>query len=143
MELHIETEINAPAEKVWEILAHQFDDIADWSKTVRESRAIDSDEMPVGFTPASNAPFPGRETVTAVATLQEIIIDYSEENKELTFAGAGLPSFFVHAKDRQRVIPQSPDKCLLTFDVDIKLRGVFKLMEPILKRRMHSTFSGV
>ena len=66
MELRIETEINAPADEVWEILAHQSDDVADWTATVSESRAVDAgkyDEIKA----ASTAPVPARETTSSFA----------------------------------------------------------------------------
>ena len=65
MQVHIETEINAPAEKVWQILAHQFADMADWTTTLSESRVVDSSELPKGLKIASNAPVPARETTSS------------------------------------------------------------------------------
>ncbi|MCP4608973.1 MAG: hypothetical protein GY845_09700 [Planctomycetes bacterium] len=41
MELQITQEINAPAEKVWEILAHQFAEISEWSPRIESSRVIE------------------------------------------------------------------------------------------------------
>ena len=62
MQVHIETEINAPADRVWGILAHQFADMADWTTTLSESRVVDVSELSGGIKIAHNAPVPARET---------------------------------------------------------------------------------
>ncbi len=145
MELHIETEINAPAEKVWEILAHQFAEIGEWSSTVKESRELSAGEIPSRFIPASNAPALGRETIAGPGVkLKEVITEYSEEKMELTFEGIDLPPLvFNSGKDTQSVISKGSNKCLLTFDVDMQPRGIFKVINPLLKRRMGSTFGAI
>lgn len=143
MQVRIETEINAPAETVWNILAHQFGNIADWSPIVKESHVIDATEVPAGYVTAPNAPVPGRSTTTKVATLKEIITAYHEEKMELTFQGAGLPPIFSFADDKQSVLAIGPDKCVVAFDIRMEPRGPFKLLNPVLKRRFTSTMGGV
>ena len=59
MQLHLEQTINASADKVWTILAHQFAEIGDWASTVHTSRVIDMSEVPNGFNVAPTAPVPG------------------------------------------------------------------------------------
>lgn len=143
MQVHIETEINAPAEHVWQILAHQFADMADWTSTLSESRAIGRSELPEGLTIAAHAPVPARETTSSFAKAIEVISDYSEEEMELTFVAANLPPILSSAANTQRVISQGDDKCLITFDMNIGLRGIFKIMAPFLNRRFQKTMSGV
>ena len=143
MQVHIETEINAPAEKVWQILAHQFADMADWTTTLSESRVVDSSELPKGLKIAPTAPVPARETTSSFAKAIEVISDYSEEKMELTFHAANLPPILSEAANTQRVVSKGPNKRVLTFDMNIGLKGVFKIMTPILKRRFHTTMSKV
>lgn len=143
MQVHIETEINAPAEKVWQILAHQFADMAEWTSTLSESRIVDVSELPQGLKIAPNAPVPARETTSSFAKAIEVISDYSEEKMELTFEAANLPAILSTAANTQRVIPHGENKSMITFDMDIGLRGIFKLMRPILSRRFQKTMSSV
>ncbi len=143
--MHIETEIEAPADKVWQILAHQFVDISEWSTLINESRLIPINEIPKGYEPTPSAPAPARQTESSIGpTLIEVITHYSEEEKKLTFEGADMPAlFFVYAKDTQSVIPISEGKSKLTFDIDIKLRGLFQVFNSILESRFSSTMAEV
>ena len=143
MQVHIKTKINAPAEKVWQILAHQFDDIATWSSIVNESRRLSAGEIPAGFTPAPSAPVLGRETVSPALKAKEIITHYSEEKMELTFEAADLPPIMTYADDVQRVIPNGPNQCIVTFDIRMEPWGPLKIFNPILKGRFAKTMGGV
>ena len=136
MKLHLEEEINASADKVWTILAHQFAEIGDWASTVHTSRVIDMSEVPNDFNVAATAPVPGRATTNELGELREILTEYSEANKELTFRVAGLPRIMKSAVDIQKVIPKGPDKCLMTFDIEMIARGPFRLLGPVLKQRL-------
>ena len=142
MELHLETEINAPAEKVWEILAHQFGDMADWTETLSESRVVDAGQYP-DIKAAPTAPVPARETTSSFAKAVEIITEYSEDNMQLTFEAVGLPPFMSSARNTQRVISKGANKSVITFDFRIGLKHIFNLMSPILKSRFSKTMSGV
>ena len=143
MQVHIETEINAPAEKVWQILAHQFADMADWTNTLSESRIVDKNELPKGLKIAANAPVPARETTSSFAKAIEVISDYSEEKMTLTFEAANLPPILSTAANTQRVVAKDANNCLITFDMNIGLKGVFKIMTPVMKRRFQSTMGKV
>lgn len=139
-EIHIETEINAPAEDVWAALAHEFAEIDKWSSTVSESRAIDASEVPDGWEVAPTAPIPGRETTSPAGAFREIFTMYSDENMEFTFRADGLPSIIAYMADTQRVIHLAEGRSLVTFDVTMEAKGSFKVLGPILKGRFASTF---
>ena len=143
MQVHIETEINAPAEEVWQILAHQFADMADWTTTLSESRVVEASELPEGLKIAANAPVPARETTSSFAKAIEVIYEYSEEKMELTFEAANLPPILSTAANTQRVVAKGSNKCLLTFDMNIGLKGIFKILAPILQRRFQNTMGKV
>ena len=139
-EVHIETEIDAPAEEVWAVLAHEFADIDKWSSTVDESRVIDMNEVPEGWAVAQGVPVIGRETTSSAGTFREIFIMYSDEKMELTFRADGLPSIIARMTDTQRVIALDDDRSLLTFDVSMEASGIFKALGPVLSGRFASTF---
>ena len=91
MDLHLEQEINAPADKVRKILGHQFGEIGNWASGVETSRVLDVSEVPSDFELAASAPIPGRGTTSPLGEIKEILIMYSEDKKEFTFRAAGLP----------------------------------------------------
>ena len=62
---------------------------------------------------------------------------------ELTFNAANLPPILSTAANTQRVISKGPNKSLLTFDMNIGFKGIFKIMTPIMKRRFDTTMSKV
>ena len=142
MDLHIEQEINAPAEKVWGILAHQFAEIGNWSPRIKSSRAIDISEVPAEFKVATNAPVPGRVTPNPLGELTEVLTKYSEANMSFTFEVAGPAPLASLTVNNTQVIAKGDDKCLVTFDIKLMPKGVFKLFSPVLKRRLQTSSLG-
>lgn len=142
MRVHIEKKINAPADEVWQALGPEFADIDDWATFVRSSTALSVDDAPKGMTIATTAPVAGRETTTK-ATLREFITAYSESERSLTFDGAGLPPIVRHARNVQSVRDHGDGTSTIVFDVDFEFKGPFKVLDPVMRRRMEATFSGV
>lgn len=143
MDVHIETEINTPAAKVWQILAHQFAAMDVWTETLSECRALDASEIPAGFKPASGAPQPVRETTSSFAKAIEVIVEYSEQDMRLRFDTANLPAILSSASNTQRVVSMGENRCKIIWDLDIQMRGIFKIMEPLMKRRFLKSFGGI
>ena len=141
MNLLIETEIDAPAERVWYLLAHKFANIASWSSTVSASRELDRNEIAPHFDIAPSAPVAGRETTSKAGTFQEIIVEYSEADRMLLFDTDGLPGIFTTGTDRQQVTELGPGRSKVSFDVTMEARFPVSLVVPLLKRRMRKTFS--
>ena len=143
IDVHIETEINAPADEVWKVLAHQFSEINQWSATVEKSWAVDASDVPAGFEVAPDAPVAGRVTISPVLEATEILTMYSDENKEFTFRAAGLPFFVNLIQNTQRVVPIDDENSMITFDVHMEPSGIFKVINPILASRFGGTFGQV
>ena len=136
MKLLLEQEINASAEKVWGILAHQFADVADWTDTLAYSRVITEDEIPNGMTVAPTAPLLGRATPNPLGELIEVLVQYSEDDMQFTFLAGGLPPIVSKAGNTTTVTPKGDDKCIVTFDVEMNFKSIFKLLEPLVRRRI-------
>ncbi len=146
--VQIKTKINAPADKVWEVLGKQFADISKWTSVVEASKAISVEEIPLSkFVPADTSPIPARQTTSVnggrKATLIEVLTSYSDEGKTLKFYGLGLPSFIDFAGDKQSVIPIGEKECEVVFDVEMRLKGIFKLFKSIAKKRFAKNFKKV
>ncbi|MEM7115543.1 MAG: SRPBCC family protein [Chloroflexota bacterium] len=144
IEFRVETEIDAPAEVVWQILAHEFGDIADWSETVSESRVLTADEVPAELVADPDAPFPARETVAGPgARVIEVLTEYSEEEMVFTFEGTNLPFILAFAKDKQSVTSISADKSLVAFEVTMEPPAYLRVLNPVLESRFATAFKGV
>lgn len=143
MDVHIETQINAPADKVWDILGRRFAEIAQWASVVESSRAAESSEVPTDFEVDPSAPVPGRVTTTRLGTLTEILVKYSDDSREFIFKGANLPPIFSLAQNHSRIVEQGPDQSVVMFDITIEPRSIFKLFSPVLRRRFNATWGGV
>ena len=135
MELQIKQQINASADKVWEVLAHQFAEIGEWSPRIEYSRALALNEVPAGLKVASNAPVPGRITPNPLGQLYEVLTEYSEDEKTFTFEVPGPAPLFSLTKNTTKVAALDVDKSLVTFNLDLLPKGIFKLFSPVIKRR--------
>ncbi len=71
--------INAPLEKVWNILAHDFDKVDAWSTGVSSSGVAKIE------TTNTNAPIAGRVCMTAFGKCYELFEMYDEENHTFTY----------------------------------------------------------
>lgn len=142
MDLHLETAIDASADDVWAVLGRDFAGIDSWASFVKTSRAIEMDEVPDHLTVAAEAPVPGRETTTKV-TLTEVLTEYSDEDRTLTFDGVGLPPIVSIARNVNSVRPTGDGSSMVSFDVHMGFRGPFAIMAPVMKRRMLKTFGEV
>ncbi len=141
----ISTIINAPADKVWEVLGQQFDDIADWTTVVKSSKAIE--KTPTNIIADPSAPIPARETTSEnkgkTITLVEVITEYSDENRSLKFYGDGLPSFIEFASDKQSVIEKGPHQSVVVFEVEVSLKSVFSIFKGKVEKRFEENFKRV
>lgn len=142
MHVRIETDIDAPADDVWETLGTRFTEIDKWAGVVKTSRALDADEVPPELETAPDAPALGRETSTRV-TLREVLTRYDNDARSLTFVGVGLPPMVSRAEDTQSVVETGTRTSKVVFEIDFDFRGPFKVFDPIMSRRMRRTFGGV
>lgn len=142
MNVHLETEIAAPADKAWAVLGTDFAGIDHWSTVVTTSRPIAGDEVPPGLTVAESAPVPGRETKTKV-TLIEVLTEFDDAGRSLTFVGVGLPPIVNRAENTQSIVETGQDSSKVVFDVEFDFRGPFRLLSPLMAKRMSATFGDV
>ena len=75
--------INEPANKVWQILAHEFAHIDKWCSGIKHSCATSTDSTPDG------APVSGRICDSS----HELLTHYDEQSMRFSYMGVGLPSF--------------------------------------------------
>jgi Polyketide cyclase / dehydrase and lipid transport len=127
--------INAPVNRVWQVLAHEFSEIGSWSSAVASSLPSEGDGP-------GDAPISGRVCSTpGFGDLEETITHYSEEGRELTFEVNGMPSFVTLARNESTVRPVGSDRSEVTFRTTMETNTVGKIMGPVFALKINSTLS--
>ncbi len=132
MEITRETTINAPVERVWELLAHRFEDIADWFSGVSASEALPGQ--------AGDQVAAGRVCTTARGNLTERITDLDDTARRFTFVIDGLPGFVAHAANTFQVEPGPDGTSRVSFRVVMTLKPLASVvMGWMFKRKINET----
>lgn len=134
-------DIQAPADKVWQVLAHDFDRISQWMSQVKHSRAI----------PASDgeAPMAGRicqfSDKPGGAYAEEKFVSYSEKDRSYTLevVPKNMPAILPLRKNIARFkvtsLSERNSRVTMISHPDIKAHGY--LLYPLLKLGLGSSFS--
>ena len=133
---HLEIEIDAPADAVWAILGTRFADVGDWATLIDSSRVMSAAEVPADYRVHVDAPVPGRWTPSKFGEPAEVLVDYSDEDRALTFWAANLPGILVHSQNTQQVTSTGDGTSRVTFDIHAqpKMKFMRKKMTAILER---------
>lgn len=120
MKLSNEIIIDASADRLWDVVAHQFAQIGEWATAIAASRP-----KPAGAD--ADAPPGGRVCDTGMrmfAHVEETILAYDESARTLTYAGAGLPRFVSAARNRWQVIPLDDHRACVRVVATMETRGI-------------------
>ena len=122
--------INAPAEKVWDILGHQFTDVGKWSRLVSQS-VINNDAPKV-----NNSPVGGRLCETSIGKISEEFTAYDEEGMTFSFKGVITSKVFSNVISTNAVtaIDENTSKITVTPNIDLKVIGM--IMYPLIKMNL-------
>jgi hypothetical protein len=111
--------IDAPAARVWDIIAHRFDRIGEWATAIPAS------------TPVA-APQRGRICDTGIRVaprVTETIVAFDETAMTLTYeATAGLPAFVTLARNTWTVTPLAERRARATYRAELRVRGVLGIL---------------
>ena len=129
--------INAPAEKVWDILAHKFTDVGQWSRSISQS-TINNDAPKV-----NNSPVGGRLCDTSIGKISEEFTAYDEEGMTFSFKGVITSKLFsnVISTNTVSVIDDNSSKVTVSPEIDLKTLGM--AMYPLIKMNLSKTIKGV
>lgn len=123
--------IEAPADAVWEVLAHRFDRIGEWASGVPASTASAGVVSPVG------APVTGRVCSTGrriLSVVEERIVAYDEAKRTLTYEASGMPEFVKTARNRWHVQALDDRRSRVSFEGTLEPRGIFGRLLYVLLR---------
>jgi hypothetical protein len=124
--------INAPAQKVWRVLAHEFGTVGQWASSIPESQAVSDIPAPAG------AAVGGRMCATAVpgfGDVRETFTYYDEHSMHFGYEPTeGRPWFIKHAENHWLVRSLESETSLVESRAELDLglfTGVF--LAPLLK----------
>jgi hypothetical protein len=130
--------INAPAEKVWRVLAHEFGSIGRWASTIPQSEAVTDRPAP------GDAQVCGRVCSTVVpgfSAVREQFLYYDEQGMRFGYeATDGRPAFIMRAQNNWVVRALDPQTSVVEVRAELDLpwfSGVF--LAPLLKLFMGRT----
>ncbi|MBL4705320.1 MAG: SRPBCC family protein, partial [Flavobacteriales bacterium] len=115
-------EINASADKAWEVIGPNFLNIADWGRGI--SKSWNNEAAPVAI---KGAPAGGRFCdLGKFGIAEERILHYSAEKKEITWSAKSekLPGFLKELQNALRVEKISDNSCRVTTNITADLTGV-------------------
>lgn len=132
--------IDAPADSVWRVLAHQFDQIGRWSSGVDESSAVVDIPAPEGALVGGRVCLSGSSGSDIFrSSVQEEFTYYDEQAMRFGYQISGeFPWFINRAENNWRVTSLPANRSAVEFraDLDLKLLpGLFLLLLlPVVKK---------
>ena len=136
MEFKKNLNINATADRVWDVVAHDFDRVGMWSSAVDSSRPNIDAAVPHGATVG------GRICATpGFGDLRETFTEYSEENKQFTFVVSGMPSFITLAQNTVQVRSTDPDGASVSLHIQMETNALGKVMGPMFAIKLKTTLN--
>ena len=134
MNLQESIRINRDADHVWEIVAHRFERVGEWSSAVVSSGVNPEAEAPEG------ALVGGRVCdVPGIGDLKETFTAYSEADQRFTFQVTGMPSFITLAQNTVTVRPVGSGASEASFNIHMETNAIGRVMGPMFKIRLQST----
>ena len=129
-------EINAPVDRTWRVVAHDFDKVGEWSSAVASSRPNTAAATPEGATVG------GRVCATpGFGDLEETFTSYSEADNDFVFEVSGMPSFITLAQNHVTVKPLGAHSSQVTLDITMNTNVIGKLLGPLFAIKLKSTLN--
>jgi hypothetical protein len=119
--------VNAPADKVWDILGKDFANIGTWSSAVFKSVA--NDALPS----VNNSAVGGRYCDTSFGKISEEFIAYDDDKKTFSFKGVFSSKMFHSVVNSTGVTAINDNKTEVHFGPNIKLSFIGMLMSPMIR----------
>ncbi len=133
MQFEKSIEVDVDAGRLWEIVAHDFDRVGEWSSAVQASAPNPEATAPDGATVG------GRVCATTFGDIQETFIDYDEAARRYTFRATGLPSYITLAQNTVEVVPAGPGRSSVSLGIRMETNAVGKVMGPMFAIKLKNT----
>lgn len=135
MRLSDETVVNAPADRVWEVIGRQFEHIDEWASSIASSGPNPDAACSI------EAPVTGRVCETGLKRfprIEETIVAFDDEGRTLTYSATGLPSFIRSAVNQWSVTAVDDHTSKVRFDASFEVKGAGRLLVLPMKLQMRS-----
>ena len=125
--------INAPAEKVWDILGRDFVNVGTWATAVSHS------EVNASIPSVNNSPVGARTCTTSFGKASEEFTAYDDAKRTYSFKGVFESKMFTNVTSSAQVesVNESTSVTKLTPEVELTFLG--KLMYPIIKMQLNKS----
>jgi hypothetical protein len=127
--------VNVDADRLWDVVAHQFDRVGEWSSAVQFSDVNHEAAVPAGATVG------GRVCATDFGDLKETFTAYDEAGKQFTFTVTGMPSFITLAQNTVKVRSTGRDRSEVSLNIRMETNTVGKVMGPMFAIKLKSTLN--
>jgi len=132
MKILKEVSINAPAEKVWDIVGHNFAKIGNWDASV--SSSIVSSDLPK----VNGSPYGGRVCETSFGRINEKFTAYDEKEMTFSFQGDISSPIFSNVLNTVQVFSVSANQSRIIASPNVDLTFLGKVMSPLIKAGLGS-----
>lgn len=133
MQFQKSIQIDADADRVWKVVAHDFDRVGEWSSAVQSSGVNPDAETPEGATVG------GRVCATDFGDLKETFTAYDEAGRRFTFVVTGMPSFITHAQNTVAVRALPGGGAEASLNIEMETNAVGKVMGPMFAIKLRNT----
>ncbi|MBL4592604.1 MAG: SRPBCC family protein [Flavobacteriales bacterium] len=127
-----EVTIDAPIEKVWEVLGPQFGNVQIWSSSVKHSEALNEESINGSKCTERSC------SVAGMGEIKEVLLSYSSEKHSLSYeAKEGFPKMVRYASNNWQLFDLGNGKTKLKMTVKIKTGGFMGwLMGGMMKKKI-------
>ncbi len=127
--------IDAPADAVWRVVAHDFHKADQWASSINQSTSREAGPTPDGC-PLDSA---GRACDTSIGGITEQIVHYSEAQKRFGYQAKGdkMPFFVKNLVNNWQVTEQGSSRAQVNMKLNVDLMPVVgTIMGPMMKLQM-------
>lgn len=141
LEVTKKTEVNVSADRLWSILADDFDKVGDWSRAVDSSGPVASGEIPEGSAMSGRVcEAPG------FGAIDESFVAFDAEQRTYAFTATAskIPSFVRNITNHTSVKALGANRSEVQMTVTADLDGVRgALVKPMMARKFGGTLGGL
>lgn len=124
--------INAPIEKAWQILGHEFADANKWASSIKHSQANNNESVN-----GSSCSERGCD-ISGMGQIKEKVLEYSDANHILYYqVTEGTPSMVKYMTNYWKLTSTSDGKTKLEMKMEMKTGGLMgAMMKGMMKKKM-------
>lgn len=126
MKIQKVTVIDAPPDRVWEVLGPRYTEADRWASSVHVSAGRGGP----GVDDIAGAPARGRVCETSLGQFEETVVHYDESAREVAYTAQGekMPFFVKRMLNSWNVEAEGPDQARVTMALEVSLAAPFNVL---------------